>query len=122
MFAAIDMTENCVAAIVILVVATIILYKKSPKLSKAQDRGKIWIWPLVALVSGPLLALSYWALDVFLLYPDHYPLPSDKWAVFRPVLTIGAVTGGVCALVFYFVQSLKSFFGTAPKDFSPYNS
>ncbi len=108
MIAEIDMSGNLAAAGIILLMGAIFVYFNLRSGSRKGRRSRVGILPLAAFFSAPLIAAGWWALDVFVINHDYYPLPSDAWALLPPVMFIGLMVGLVSALAFLVAGMLKS--------------
>jgi hypothetical protein len=104
----IDMSGNLAVAGIILLMGAIFVYFKSRSGSRNGRRSRVGILPVVAFFSAPLIAAGLWALDVFVINRDYYPLPSDAWALLPPIMFIGLMVGLVSALTFMVAGMLKS--------------
>ena len=98
MFAMADMRGNLIAAAVLLVIGVLVLRAVRPKsVSRVPNR---WL-PVAALLCGPLSAIGWFLVDVFLLSPHSYMFFADYVEAIIPILTIGLLGGVLGGVVFW---------------------
>ena len=70
-------------------------------LKPSNERSRWWI-PCVALVAGPVFAIGFWAVDVFLLNPDMYPsaFKGDALATLWRLMALGTIVGVFASIAF----------------------
>ena len=78
------------------------------RLQRTGRQSHIGWFPLVALVSAPIVAVCLWALQVFVITDEYYRFPSDAWAVLPPVMLIGIMVGTISSIAFIAAALLRS--------------
>ena len=105
----VDMRPNLAVATVILMVGACVVVLLSRRKPGNGNRSSSWI-PLASLVAGPVLAVGFWAAEVFVLNRDMYPtaFQGDAMATFSRVMIIGTFVGVVVSVVLAIVLSARS--------------
>ena len=62
-----------------------------------SSSSRIWI-PTLGFLTGPLIAVAFWAVHVLLVSPDYYILTSNSFVDLPRVLSVGILVGVVAAL------------------------
>ena len=107
-----DMSRTPYAIATLLVIGFVILRLIRP----ADSTSRNWI-PIVAFVSGPIIALGYFAADIFLVSRDYITF-DDYIESMIPILIIGIVGGTIGAIWFWLGNriNLKHMLDTGSND------
>jgi hypothetical protein len=84
---------NVVAVAIVLLLGAALL--RSWRVSQAQSKRGVRATPVPYVVVGPLVAAFWYATD----YYSGFHIPSDIPEESPPVLPIGAIAGGLAAIV-----------------------
>jgi hypothetical protein len=96
-----DMSRTPYAIALLLVVGIIALRFLRP----ANARSSNWL-PIAAFVAGPIIALGYFAADIFFLSRD-YLTANDYIQSLIPILIIGLIGGAIGSISFWIGGKLK---------------
>ena len=85
-----DMSRTPYAIAALLVLGIVALRFLRP----ANSESGLWL-PVAAFLAGPILALGYFATDVFLVSRDYYLTTDDYIQSLIPILIIGFIGGSI---------------------------
>tara|TARA_R110002049_G_scaffold305056_3_gene501132 strand:+ start:85541 stop:85885 length:345 start_codon:yes stop_codon:yes gene_type:complete len=98
LLAMVDMRGNLIAAAILLVVGVLVFRLVRPP--DAASTSRRWL-PIVAFVSGPVIAFLWTIADVLRMQPGTYLNFAEYIETLVPVLIIGVICGGVGAFAFW---------------------
>ena len=96
-----DMSRTPYAIAVLLVVGILALRILRP----VNANSGIWL-PIAAFVAGPIIALGYFAADVYLVSRD-YLTADDYIQSLIPILIIGFIGGAIGSIAFWIGDELN---------------
>ncbi|WP_417397877.1 hypothetical protein [Gimesia chilikensis] len=96
-----DMSHTPYAIAVLLLIGIIALCFLRP----ANSKSGIWL-PVSAFLAGPIIAIGYFAADVFLVSGD-YLTTDDYIQSLIPILIIGLIGGAIGSISFWIGDKLR---------------
>ena len=104
----VDMRSNLAVATVILIVGACVVVLLSRRKAGNGKKSRRWI-PLASLVAGPVLAVGFWAADVFVFNPAMYPtaFQGDALATLLRIVIMGTLVGVVVSVVLAIVLNVR---------------
>ncbi|WP_372716342.1 hypothetical protein [Novipirellula sp.] len=96
--ALIDMRGNLIAAAIVLVIGVVVFRLVRPPSATTSSRR--WL-PMVAFVSGPIVAFLSTIADVLWIQPEMYLDFAEYLETWTRVLFIGVIGGAVGAFAFW---------------------
>ena len=75
-------------------------------LRPANSKSRLWL-PVAAFLTGPVLAIGYFAADVFYISRDSYLTTDDYIHSLVSILIIGFVGGGIGSISLWIGDKLK---------------
>ena len=105
-----DMQLNFAAAMVVLLAGLCVLVMVSLRSESKTSRLRLY---LAALFAGPMIAVAFWALEVFVLNPEMYPtaFAGDALATLGSTVLlgtfVGVTTACLMAVVFWTARPSK---------------